>query len=127
VPGPAGDNGRVQIDVLFAAVAVTEIEPSRSWYERLLGRAPDIVPNDDEAMWRIVDAGWLYLTVDAERAGGSVVTMAVGDLDAAVAEVAARGLEVDGTEVVPDAGRKARFADPDGNQIWVIEVDQGGG
>ena len=114
----------MQIDVLFAAVAVAELERSRAWYEQLLGGSPDIIPNDDEAMWRIVDAGWLYLTVDAERAGGSVVTMAVGELDAAVAELDQRGLEVAGTEVIPGAGRKARFADPDGNLVWIIEVLQ---
>jgi catechol 2,3-dioxygenase-like lactoylglutathione lyase family enzyme len=114
----------VQIDVLFAAAAVSELDRSQRWYERLLGRPPDIVVNDDEVMWRAVDAGWLYLTVDAERAGRSIVTLAVGELDGVVAEVGRRGVELDEIEVVPGAGRKARFADPDGNLVWVIEVDQ---
>jgi len=114
----------MEIDVLFAAVAVTELERSQAWYERLLGGAPDILVNPDEVMWHVVGAGWLYLTVDAERAGASLVTAAVDDLDAAVAEVEERGLRVDGTEVVADAGRKARYRDPDGNTVWLIEVVQ---
>jgi len=114
----------MEIDALFAAVAVTELERSQAWYERLLGGAPDTLVNPDEVMWHVVGAGWLYLTVDAERAGGSLVTAAVDDLDAAVAEVEARGVSVDGVETVADAGRKARYCDPDGNTVWLIEVLQ---
>ena len=113
----------MNIDVLFAAVTVTELDRSQSWYERLFDRPPDILPNDDEAMWRVAESGWLYLTVDTERAGRSVVTMAVHALDTVVADLADRDVALGATKVVPGAGRKARYADPDGNLVWIIEVD----
>jgi len=33
---------------LFAALGVADIAASAAWYERLLGRAPDLVPNKRE-------------------------------------------------------------------------------
>jgi catechol 2,3-dioxygenase-like lactoylglutathione lyase family enzyme len=112
----------MEIDVLFAGVRVLDLERARSWYARLLGRDPDIVVNDDEVMWRIADAAWLYLLASAERAGGSVVTICVPDLDATTAEVTARGVTIDAVEDVGDAGRKASMLDPDGNSVAIIEV-----
>jgi hypothetical protein len=46
----------------------------------------------------------------------------VRDLDAFVAEAADRGASGDPIEPVGDAGRKASYADPDGNLISFIEV-----
>ena len=36
------------IDVLFGGIPVTELEPSIDWYERFLGRPPDMAPNETE-------------------------------------------------------------------------------
>jgi Glyoxalase/Bleomycin resistance protein/Dioxygenase superfamily len=117
----------MEAGVLFACVPVADLAGSSVWYERFLGRPPDIVPNEHEVMWRIVEAGWLYLVVDPDRAGGTVVSMAVSDLERAVAVVEDRGVTVARRETVPGAGRKAWFADPDGNQVALIEVLEAGG
>ncbi len=113
---------RVEIDVLFAGVAVRDLDAALPWYRRLFGRAPDIVPNDDEVMWHVSTAGWVYVVRDNERAGRGLVTLCVRDLDAFVAEAAARGAM--GGPIVPvgDAGRKAAYHDPEGNLIALIEV-----
>jgi hypothetical protein len=109
--------------VLFAGVAVTDVDTACPWYERLFGRPADILPNDDEAMWRVAaDAGWLYLVADGERAGRSVVAIAVADLDAELALLRNRGIEPERIEQVGDAGRKATLRDPDANVITFIEV-----
>jgi predicted enzyme related to lactoylglutathione lyase len=110
-------------DVLFAGVAVTDLEAAVPWYDALLGRRPDIIPNDDEVMWRICDGGWLYLVRDPSRAGQALVTIAVPDLDQAVAEIADRGLATPAIEVIGAAGRKAPFVDPEGNTIALIQVE----
>ena len=44
------------------------------------------------------------------------------DLDAFVADAAARGASGSPIEPVGDAGRKASYTDPDGNLISFIEV-----
>jgi hypothetical protein len=93
-----------------------------AWYTRLLGRPADIVPNDDEVMWRLADAAWLYVVRDARRAGHALVTLCVADLDLAVAGIAARGITGGPVEIIGDAGRKATFTDDEGNAISFIEV-----
>ena len=108
--------------MFFAGVAVSDLEASTRWYARLLGRPPDIPVNEDEMMWRIADAASLYLLRDPGRAGHASITLAVPDLDAAIAEITERGLESRPIETVGDAGRKAPVIDPDGNIVNVIEV-----
>ena len=72
--------------VLFAGVAITDLDAVRPWYEHLFGRPADIIPNENEVMWRAAaDAGWLYVVVDEERAGRSLVALSVADLDAELA------------------------------------------
>jgi len=112
-------------EVLFAGVATADLDKASTWYEALWGRPPDIVVNDDEVMWRICDGGWLYLVRDPGRAGRALVTVAVSDLDHAVAEIAGRGLATPLIEAIEGAGRKAPVVDPEGNTVNLIEVVSG--
>jgi len=116
----------MNVDVLFAAVPVTGLAATVPWYEALFGREADIVPNDQEVMWKVVDAGWLYVVEDPPRAGNALVTMSVPDLDSAVAQLGERGLRPDTLEKVGDDGHKATFTDPDGNAVSIIEVTGAG-
>ncbi len=124
---PPSDTNTSDIEVLFAAVSVADFESALEWYTRLFGRPPDIDVHETEVMWRILDGAWLYVVLDRDRAGNSVVTLSVGDLDTTVARIAARGVRTDSFEQVGDAGRKATFRDPDGNVISFAEVYQGKG
>ncbi len=110
------------MEVLFAGVRVRDLHAAAGWYGRLFGRVADIVPNETEVMWRVADGGWLYVVQDTDRAGMSLVTIAVTDLHGAVTELAAREITMGGIEPVGDAGRKATSEDPDGNTIALIEV-----
>ena len=112
-------------EVLFAGVAVRDLGRAAEWYGRLLGRPADIVVNQDEVMWRLARTAWLYLVVRPDRAGRSLVTVAVTDLGATVAAVAAAGVAVGAAEAVGDAGLKAVATDPDGNEVALIEVRGG--
>ena len=110
------------MEVLFAGVRVRDLGPATDWYARLFDRPPDVVPNEQEVMWRVADGGWLYVIEDAGRAGKSLATIAVTDLDAALGDLASRGIALESIEPVGDAGRKASTEDPDGNLIALIEV-----
>jgi predicted enzyme related to lactoylglutathione lyase len=110
------------MEVLFASVPVAKLETAKPWYEQLFGRAADIVPNEIELMWCVAGNGWLYVIEDSQRAGGTVVTIAVNDLDQFVAGLAARGISTGPIEAVGEAGRKANSVDSDGNVISWIEV-----
>jgi catechol 2,3-dioxygenase-like lactoylglutathione lyase family enzyme len=101
---------------LFAGVPVRDREAAFGWYERLLGAPPDFHPHDDEAVWRVA-GGWVYVVVDADRAGQALVTVLVDDLDAQVAAVAVRGIDAARVETYGSGARKAVFVDADGNEI----------
>jgi predicted enzyme related to lactoylglutathione lyase len=114
------------MEVLFASVPLTDLQAALGWYEALFGRSADIVSNKYEVMWCVAGNGWLYVIEDPERAGRTVVTISVSDLDQFVADVASRGISAGPIEAVGDAGRKANVADADGNVIGWIQVATGG-
>lgn len=114
------------IEVLFASVPVTDLEAAVAWYGQLFGRPPDIVPNEAEVMWGVTDTAWLYLIRDHVRAGRTVVTISVSDLEAFVDELAGRGIRFGPMEDVGTAGLKATSMDADGNVISLIQVTPAG-
>src|SRR5438128_2237071 len=65
-----GSNGRVSMEYthVFAGVAVADFPGAAAWYERLLGRPPDLVPNWNEVAWQITETGWIYIVGDSTRA-----------------------------------------------------------
>jgi predicted enzyme related to lactoylglutathione lyase len=101
----------------FAGIAVADYDAALPWYERLLGRAPDMIPKEREAVWQLTQGGWMYVVVDAARAGTALLTLLVDDLEAHVAALAARGLATGPVETVPGVVRRAVITDPDGNTI----------
>jgi predicted enzyme related to lactoylglutathione lyase len=116
----------MNVDVLFSGTAVTDFEEAQAWYGRFFGRAPDVVATDEEVMWRVTGAGWLYIVRDTQHAGNGIVAMAVSDIAEAMATLAARGVATGPIEQQGTAGRKALVRDPDGNSIAIIEVAPGG-
>ncbi|MGA2306727.1 MAG: VOC family protein [Acidimicrobiales bacterium] len=113
------------MEVLFAGVPVADLLAATGWYEQLFGRPADMVPNTNEVMWCVAGNGWLYVIEDPERAGRTVVTISVSDLDQFVADLASRGISAGPIEAVGDAGRKANVVDADGNVISWIQVATG--
>ena len=101
---------------LFAGLRVRDYHAARSWYERLLGE-PTFFPHDTEAVWTLAEGRSVYIVEDADRAGSSVVTIFLDDLDTYVAAIAARGLEPDDQETYSDGVRKIVYRDPDGNEV----------
>jgi catechol 2,3-dioxygenase-like lactoylglutathione lyase family enzyme len=101
---------------LFAGMPVRDFAAARPWYQRLLGE-PSFLPHATEAVWELAGERSVYIVEDAERAGNGLVTVFVDDLDAVVAEIAARGLEADERETYSNGVRKITYRDPDGNEI----------
>jgi catechol 2,3-dioxygenase-like lactoylglutathione lyase family enzyme len=105
------------VTIVFAGIAVADYPAARDWYERLLGRPPDMLPHDTEAAWQFGESGWVYVVLDARRAGSALLTLIVDDLDAVVASIAGRGIAGGAIETIPGAARKAEYTDPDGNRV----------
>jgi len=109
------------INHVFIGIPVVAYGPALSWYERLLGRPPDVIVKDDEAMWEVKDTGWLYVVADAQRAGNALLALLVDDLEEHVAALAERGIATGAVETAPGLYRKAVITDPEGNQITFFE------
>jgi hypothetical protein len=110
-----------EVTELFAGVPVRDRDAAFGWYELLLDGPPDFRPHDDEAVWR-VGGGWIYVVVDADRAGRALVTVLVDDLDGHLAALAGRGIAAARVETYGSPARKAVVVDPDGNEIGFGEA-----
>lgn len=103
---------------IFAGIAVAGYEASLEWYRRFLGAEPTFYPNDVEAVWQLAEDRFVYIIVDAGRAGGAVTMIWFDDPAAAVAGIKARGTEPTRIEKY-DPVWKYVFHDPDGNEISI--------
>ena len=101
---------------VFAMLHVRDFAAARPWYERLLGEVT-FLAHATEAVWTLGENGSIAVAEDAARAGHGAATVFVDDLDARLAQIAARGLAPAGTETYSNGVRKAVFRDPDGNEI----------
>ena len=109
------------INHVLAVVAVTDIETSNAWYERLFGRPADNTPMPGQLVeWRVTENGWLQVTRDPQRAGQGLVNFAVDDLSRHVAEIADRGLVAGPIETVTKGVQLSGITDPDGNAITFL-------
>jgi predicted enzyme related to lactoylglutathione lyase len=109
--------------MLFAGVPVANFTAASGWYERFFGRPPDVVPSPGrEVMWQVAEAGWIYVVVDPERAGHALVTFSVPNLEAHLAELAARGISSGPIEEQAPGALKAEVEDPDGNRIGLAQL-----
>jgi catechol 2,3-dioxygenase-like lactoylglutathione lyase family enzyme len=103
--------------ILFAGVAVARLDAALEWYERLLGRPPDMRPHEREAVWQVTETGWIYVVADEARAGKGLVTVMVDDLEADLAAIAQRGIVTGPVETAPGLYKKTVVEDPEGNLI----------
>lgn len=106
----------MEVTHVFAGVAVSDFAVAYGWYVRLFGRAADMFPLDDEAVWRLTASSSVYVVGDVERAGNGLVTLASGDLDSL-----ANRLQADGFAFTWASGGntpvKLTVSDDDGNSI----------
>ena len=107
----------MDIKWFFAGVPVADYSAALAWYKRLMGREPDFIPDENEAVWQVVESGWVYVIADPGRAGRALITLMVDDLDPLVAELEGRGVAVGAIETQPGLYRLAEITDPDGNKI----------
>ncbi len=110
------------VSAVFAGIHVADLPAAIAWYERVAGRPPDLIPNDDEAAWQCTESGWIYLVRDAGRAGTAAVTLLVDDLDERLDALAGRGIAAGEIETLANGVRKLVLTDPEGSTIAFGEV-----
>ncbi len=106
---------------LFAGIPVTDYHLAVTWYERLLGKAPDVFPKQNEALWRVADTGSIYVVEDPARTGKALVTLAVDHLEDYLARLSEHGVAAGAIETAPGLYRRTLITDPEGNSIALFE------
>ncbi len=109
-----------KLNDVAAVVAVRDYAAARSWYGRLIGRAPDLEPIDGVAEWQIAETAWLQVIEDRDRAGRSAVRFGVDDLAAQVAALTGDGITVGEPVVIAGLVEVVDVADPDGNEVSFV-------
>ena len=104
---------------LFAGVAVSDLPRAVRWFDRFFGEVESFEPNETERVWTVAEHRHLYVELQPEHAGHSMVTFFVDDFDGFLEAVAGRGLEPHTRETYANGVRKAIYHDPDGNDIGV--------
>jgi hypothetical protein len=110
----------VDVTHTFGGIAVTDYAAAYQWFMRLFGRAADMFPHDGEAVWRLTPTASVYVVHDAERAGHSLLTLAVDDLDACATHLRENGFDYSEHS---DGGAPLRLLiiDNDGNTIALFQ------
>lgn len=106
---------------VLAVAPVREIDTAVAWYERLLGRPADMRPMPGLADWHISPTAWIQVFQSPEHAGSSLVNLVTDDLDAALSDLAGRGLTAGPIQPGAERVRFAALHDPDGNRVTLIE------
>ena len=96
--------------MLFGGIPVRDYEAAEQWYERLLGRAPDMRPKEGEACGKVTDEAWIYVVRDPDRAGNALIAIIGTPLPAIDAEIVEEGGMRTVTAVDPE-GNRVKFAE----------------
>lgn len=102
---------------LYAGIPVADYAAALTWYEQLLGSPPTYVASDTEAVWELAEHRSIFIEHRPERAGYAMHTVFVENFDTLIAQIAARGIEPVHRETYENGVRKARYRDPEGNEI----------
>jgi hypothetical protein len=116
----------VAVTYVFAGIPVVNRDAAALWYERFVGRPPDLIPNDDEAAWQLTDTGWIYIVVDPSRAGSALNTVLVDDLDALLEGLADREITSSSVATIGAGVHTTVVTDPDGNRLQIGQVGNRG-
>jgi predicted enzyme related to lactoylglutathione lyase len=110
----------MKIDYLFAAMFVSNIEASESFYTKVLSREPDDRPMDTLVQWRGFSNAGIQLFKDAAKAGNSTMTIVVSDIEKTKLILKNQGIDL-GHAQQGEFGKIAQLSDPDGNNITFAE------
>jgi len=109
-------------EVAFVAIAVSDKERARKFYQEVLELKPTSTQMD--GAWVEYDLGPITIGVGCHPAwkpsrDGTTVAFEVDDIDAAIAKLNERGVTFDIEKTETPVCWMAQFRDPDGNKLVV--------
>jgi predicted enzyme related to lactoylglutathione lyase len=122
---PLNHLGRHQdmpVNRVLAGIAVTDVDAALPWYELLFGRPADELPMEGLAEWHVTSGGVVQVVASPERAGRSLLTLDVQDLERELAAMRERGLDAGPLDdTTSDKVLFATTTDPEANEITLVE------
>ena len=105
---------------VIGVLPVTDYAAATSWYTTLLGRGPDVEPDEGVGEWQIAENAWIQVSADPASSGRTTVVIGVSDVEAHVAACRKVGVE---TSEVNDYGfiKMATVKDPAGNTVMFVQ------
>ena len=109
-------------EVAFVAIAVSDKERARKFYQETLELKPSLSQMD--GAWVEYDLGATTLGVGCHSAwqpsrDGTTVAFEVDDMDATIAKLKERGVKFEMEKMETPVCWMAQFRDPDGNKLVV--------
>jgi len=99
----------------LASLAVADLAASRSWYEKILGKATQ--PMAEVVEWHLERGGGLQVYLAPERAGQGSCTLIVSDIDQLATTLKSTGVATGAEPSRNDRVDTIMIKDPDGNSI----------
>jgi len=108
---------------LTVAIHTGDRNEALTFYSALIGREPDLGPDQDFYEWEISPGAWLQLATGRQNItpAGYRVRLQVDDIDAAVALLQSKGFEPAPVQRLPGLVAFANLADPWGNPLGVYQ------
>ena len=115
----------LKIDSVAAVIPVKNQAAADAWYEKLLGREPDLVPVEGVTEWQIAENAWLQVTTDPDVAGKGSVIFGVSDIDAVCTACAEAGVLLGEVVEYPGLVKTVEAVDPEGNKVFFAQEISG--
>lgn len=115
--------------VAFTMYPVTDVERARAFYEQTLGLVPGMAGGRDGTWWVEYDlpGGGCFAITNAtpstpSKNAGGTIAFEVKDLDALVADLKSKGVELLGDVIHGPRCRMIVCVDPEGNSILLHQL-----
>lgn len=114
---------RAAIDVreTITEISVSDLEESREWYTRLLGKTPDLEPFPGNVEFRVGGA-WLQIVKGKVQPSSWVFQVEVRDLSREQERLRSAGVEAAEIKTVPNVISHFGIKDSDGNSLLFFQV-----
>ena len=117
----AGKRSTIDVREAIVAIAVSDIEKSRAWYNRLFGKEPDLEPFPGNVEYKI-GGTWVQIEKDEVKPSSWNLQLEVRDLSKERERLRRAGIDATEIKTVPDVISFFDIMDPDGNAMRWFQV-----
>jgi len=111
----------VDVRETITEIPVSDLERSRQWYTRLLGKGPDLEPFPGNVEFKVGSA-WLQIAKGKVQPSGWSFQIEVRDITRERERLRSASVEAEEVKTVPNVISFFGVKDPDGNSLLFFQV-----